>query len=474
MSGDTARFIKAAQRLLHEGRPGDAVKLLVGAIRINPKDGPLRFHLASAMQGAGRVIESAQMHRHAVSLLPGRAEPLVALGRVLERVRKPIEAVDVLNEAIAIDAGDQRVNLLLESLARRLAHLESARERLRATAGEQLPAKIRGAALLELGATLDSLGEHGEAFRMYSQGHQVFALTREAMQHQAGALPSKIRAIAQAMTPELVSSFRRDVTASHRDAPALLVRMMPMTRDRALEALHASPGLAVNVQAPCMSQTARALEEIVPDAANAPAAIASLSRSEIASLRARYWTIAEKALTAERLDEQPMVDAAPLNMLHIPLYRALFPNGRIILSVRDPRDMAINCFFHRYSFNALSVNFLQLGSVATHLANMDEYWERTTGAVELPIHVIRAEDIDWSPRETLSKLVGFLGLPYHAALDRLVRRRAQELAPEPPATPADFALLEPLPNRWSFYRAEIEPHLGKLTTVVNRFNYTSK
>lgn len=472
-AGDGARFVRTAQRLLRDGRPGDAVRLLTSAIRTSPKDGVLRFHLACAMQASGRVVESCAMHQLAVSLLPGRAEPLVAFGRALERARKPNEAVDALNEAIAINASDQRANVLLESLAKRLAHLQSARERLHATTGEQLPAKIRGSALLELGTTLDSLGEHEDAFRMFSQGHQTFALTRDAMKHQVGALPAKIRSITEAVTPDLVASFRRDVSASSRDAPVLLVRLMPMTRDRAIEALHASPGIAVNLQAPCMAYTASALEEIVPEAAHSPAAIASLSRSEIASLRSKYWTIAEKALTAERLDREPMVDAAPLNILHIPLYRALFPNGRIILSVRDPRDMAINCFFHRYPFNQVSVNFLQLGSVTTYMEGIDRYWEAISGAVELPTHIVRAEDIDWSPRMALSNLMGFIRQPYHAVLDRLIKHRVQELSPEPPAKPTDFAPLEPLPSRWTFYRKDMEPHIEKLAPICSRFNYTA-
>ncbi len=469
---DTARFVRTAQRLLHDARPGDAVRLLVTAIRSHPKDGPLRFHLASAMQASGRVIEATEMYRFAASLLPGRAEPLVALGRSLERIRKPNEAVDILNEAIALDSSDERSNLLLESLAKRLAHLEAARERLRATTSEQMPAKIRGAALLELGATLDSLGEHADAFRAYSQGHQVLALTPEVMKHQVGVLPAKIRKATEAITPELVSGFKRDDSPTSRTAPTLLVRLLPMTRDRAIEALHASPGIAVNTSAPCMAQTVRALEQMVPEAAENPAAIASLSRSEIASLRARYWTGAEKAATAERLDREPMVDAAPLNIMHIPLFRALFPNGRVILSIRDPRDMAINCFFHRYSYNALSVNFMQLGAVTSYIADIGAYWDTMAESIELPTHVVRAEDIDWSPRETLSRIMGFLGQPYHSVLDRLIIRRAQELSSEPPRTPKDFALLEPLPNRWTFYRDELQPYDEKLASIISRFNYT--
>ena len=309
---------------------------------------------------------------------------------------------------------------------------------------------------------------------MYSQGQQVFALTAEAMKHQAGAMPAKIHTITEALTPDLVASFRRDVTSSVRDAPTLLVRLMPMVRDRAVEALRVAPGVAVNLQTTCLTRTARALEEIVPEAADTPAAIAGLSRSEISSLRARYWTFAEKALTAERLDREPMVDAAPLNILHIPLYRALFPNGRIILSLRDPRDMAINCFFHRYPFNALSVNFLQIGSIAAYMATVGRYWDRVVESVELPTLIVRAEDMDWAPRETLTRLVEFIGRSYDPTLDRLIHRRALELAPEPPAKPTDLAPLEPLPSRWTFYRDEIEPHIEKLELLLARFNYTSK
>ena len=104
---DGARFVRTAQRLLRDGRPGDAVRLLTSAIRTSPKDGVLRFHLACAMQASGRVVESCAMHQLAVSLLPGRSEPLVAFGRALERARKPNEAVDALNDAGELTAAEQ-------------------------------------------------------------------------------------------------------------------------------------------------------------------------------------------------------------------------------------------------------------------------------------------------------------------------------------------------------------------------------
>ena len=70
--------------------------------------------------------------------------------------------------------------------------------------------------------------------------------------------------------------------------------------------------------------------------------------------------------------------------------------------------------------------------------------------------------------------MGFLGQAYHGELDKLIRHRAAELSPEPPKTPRDFAPLEPLPGRWQFYRAELEPHLEKLAPALAMFNYSSK
>jgi len=468
---EAAGHVKGAQRLLHDARPGEAARLLLTAAKAHGGDGQLIFQLARSLQAAGRLIESVGMYRRAAELLPDRHEPLVGLGLALERVRHPVEAVDALNAAIAINASDERANRFLDALARRLAHLEAARERLQATTSQQMPARIRGAALLELGATLDSLGEHEEAFRMHSQGRQLFALAPEAQKHRVGELPARLRSAADEIDADLIASFRRDVSGSARPAPTLHVRLIPMVRDRALEAVKAMPGLAVNVQTPCLAQTARSLEEIVPEAAHSPAAIASLSRSEIASLRARYWAIAEKAFSADRLDAEPLIDAAPLNILHLPLYRAIFPNGRLLLSIRDPRDMALNCFFHRYALNRLTVNFLQFGGVASYLADVAHYWNRVTAAAELPTHVVRSEDLDWSPRRTLSGIAGFLGQPYHAALDRLIQRRAHELIPEAPRTANDPKPLDPLPGHWTRHRKPIELAMEHLRPVVEGFGY---
>src|SRR5262249_22022889 len=69
---------------------------------------------------------------------------------------------------------------------------------------------------------------------------------------------------------------------------------------------------------------------------------ALLSSAEIERLRTSYWQRVD-AVTPIPL-RAAFVDKQPLNAVMLPLIHRLFPDARIFLALRDPRDVVLSCF----------------------------------------------------------------------------------------------------------------------------------
>ena len=54
----------------------------------------------------------------------------------------------------------------------------------------------------------------------------------------------------------------------------------------------------------------------------------------------------------------------------------MFPDLKVIIALRDPRDVIISCFFQNLRLNATNANFLSLERTARHYADLMDVWLR--------------------------------------------------------------------------------------------------
>ncbi len=90
---------------------------------------------------------------------------------------------------------------------------------------------------------------------------------------------------------------------------------------------------------------------------------ASLPPSELTVFRRGYWKRVQAGLGRPH-DGRLLVDKLPLNLALLPLIHRLFPDARIILALRDPRDVIVSCYRNRFAMNPAMFQFLSLDSAA--------------------------------------------------------------------------------------------------------------
>jgi Flp pilus assembly protein TadD len=92
--------------LINSGRIGQAEAICRAAVERNEQDVNMTALLGATLFKAGKTDEAERWLRHTMQLAPNFAKPWGDLGQLLLETRRAQEAVDVLEEAVRLDARD--------------------------------------------------------------------------------------------------------------------------------------------------------------------------------------------------------------------------------------------------------------------------------------------------------------------------------------------------------------------------------
>ena len=69
-----------------------------------------------------------------------------------------------------------------------------------------------------------------------------------------------------------------------------------------------------------------------------------------------------------------LLDKNPSPTARLPLWLKVFPELRVLIALRDPRDVVLSCYFQNIPLNATNVNFLSFERLAKHYADLMDIW----------------------------------------------------------------------------------------------------
>jgi hypothetical protein len=142
------------------------------------------------------------------------------------------------------------------------------------------------------------------------------------------------------------------------------------------------------------------------DLAPYPAGVAGLPPETLDALAARYLT----TLAATFPDADVITDKRPDNVLHIGLIKRLFPDAKIINTVRNPLDNALSVYFlHLDHGMGYALDLMDIGHYLAQERRLMAHWKAL-----YPDDIL---DFDYDtfvaePRPALERLLAFLGLDW--------------------------------------------------------------
>ena len=389
-------------------RPEDAVAELGLALKQAPRFFPALLNLGGIFEDLGLREEAKAAYERALAVEPRDVLTLTRLA-----VLSDIEALD---------------HPLVEQMRELMADPGTA-----ATDKADLG--------FALGLVLDRLGAHDEAFGAYEAANAASAADRQS-RHQ-----DYVPADEAALTDRIIEAFAAsgsEAGGAQGEPPIFICGMF-----------RSGSTLAEQILAQHSRVTAGGELSLIPAIVTGfepyPEAAAAIDDGEAARLRQRY--LDELALI--RPDADIVTDKQPINFRHIGLIKRLFPDARIVDTLRNPRD------------NCLAVWFAHLGPrvpYAVDLGNTVHWYKEYRRLMAHwqalwpeSIHTLDYDALVADPEPQIRALLEFCGLEFEEAC--LEPHRTASSVRTASAWQVRQPLYTSSSGRWRNYEAHIAPLL---------------
>jgi hypothetical protein len=194
---------------------------------------------------------------------------------------------------------------------------------------------------------------------------------------------------------------------------------------------------------------------------------------EIERDRKRYLRAMEYLL-GEQIRGRMHLDKNPAYNLTIPFVLRVFPETKLIISLRDPRDVVLSCYMRYLPLNALSVRFLDVVRTAERYALDMSAWLKFRELIDVPWCEIRYESTVADLAAEARRALRALELPWD---DQVLNYRQRLMDEKQVTSPSYEEVVQPIYSRsigrWKNYQRLLEPALKTLDPFVHEFGYGS-
>ncbi len=486
-SGDFAGAYRLLQRALALA-PGDV--LIMGAIgAVLRKDG----RLDEALTVLDRVVEAEPRHsaawlergytldalrserdacasyERAIALDPNMAPALGKLADAAAKNGDKAAGRSYADRALAIDPLEPAATFALATMDIEAGDGVQAATRLERLLAVPLKDDDRTRALTLLGDALDREGRFAEAFETYVMAQRNFRAAYSDVLAPSPGRPSH-RTFIETIASQVERSAllpKSDPLPAVPGAAATHIFLLgyPRSGTTLVENILASaPEVVALEERDTLSDADKAL---VPNDGRMPD-LDSLDPALVADLREKYWSRVRHL--GEDVTGRVFVDMNPFNGIKLPVIARLFPEARILIMRRDPRDVVLSCFRINFTPSPSAYSFSELEEAARHYDTLMRLIELCRARLPLAFHEVRYDRLIADFETTVRALADFAGLgwtdDFHA-FDRTARARGVRTAS---ATQVRRGLYDG-GGRWRRYRDQLAPVLPILAPWVERFGF---
>jgi len=491
----------AALKLEQDGRVSEAERLLNRAIQIAPDDIAARNALGLCLMQLDRPAEALLEFGTILKLAPALPYAHASNGNALLALGKVKEAESSYRRAVAIDANQGVAMAGLAHIASRRGAFPAgrmwAKKALAVLPG--LPDAVMSLAASELGegekkaaealirallgdarlAPLERayangvLGDVLDAQNRRTEAFAAYCLCNEELQriHAARfAAPSALE-YARAMTRffERAQSLKPRPAVAARGSSVrghIFLLGFPRSGTTLLEVILEGHPNVVSLE------EKETLIDAVHEYMRQPEDLERLFLAPamtLESLRDAYWQrVADAGVDVAG---KVFVDKNPLNTLKLPLINRLFPDAKILFACRDPRDIVLSCFRHRFKMSAPIYELLSVEGAARYYDAVMHLLVRMTSVLTLNPCLVRHEDLVTDFAREMKRICAALGLDWAPGMGDFAQRTKDRDVMTPSTAQLVRGLNTEGVGQWRRYRDQLASVLPLLEPWVKRFYY---
>lgn len=503
-----ARWQQAQQDLLH-GRPDRALGAYRELLMKFPGTVELWFELGFA---AGKHLDFAaagQACQRAVDLASGNVSMLVLLGQQFHWLRRLDQARACFEQAVAADPTSIHAQLSLADWYERERRLDDACECVETCLaikphdaqvlcvkalllhrrGQNAEAEIllrdliqRGphdlnvnySSRQQLAVVLDQLGQYAEALKWLGEAKTLLRQSANVarMEQDYDRAARRRRELLAALTPETIQRWRREGSTVALRYRLAFLGGHPRSGTTLLEQiLGAHPGVAAFDEP--MAFVEEISEKLAPLNAASPLSLKNLNGLTVAH-RADFQRRYFKSLLREGSGEpaaEILLDKNPSPTASLHIWLRLFPASKVIIALRDPRDVVVSCFFQNLRLNATNANFLGLERTARHYADLMDVWLRMRELGGFDWLETRYEDIVGNLESEGRRVTEFAGLTWHPEQASFHEASRRKFVFSPTYNDVTQPVHKRAVARWKNYAEALAPVQEKLAPYCRAFGY---
>lgn len=455
--------------LRKEGRLDEALAVLDQAVSAEPRHAAGWLERGYVLDALRRWAEARDSYERALALDPRMAPALAKLADFAAKDGDAATGKALADRALAIDPYEPNAACAMATIEIERREPEAAEHRLTALLARGLQGDDRTRALTLLGDSLDRQDRTEEAFVRYQEAQRSFRTIYAAELTPTPVRPSHRQFI------ERITEQLREAAPMAEAAAVEPVAGAAATHVFLLGYPRSGTTLVENVLASAAGVVALEERDTFADADAALVAndgtmppLDTLDPALLQRLREGYWR--QVRTMGEDPAGRTFVDMNPFNGIKLPVIARLFPDARVLIMRRDPRDVVLSCFRINFTPSTAAWSFSELEEAARHYDALMRLTELARKRLPLACHEVRYDRLVTDFEPTVRALAAFVGLEWTDDFHRFDRTAQTRGVRTASATQVRRGLYDGR-GQWRRYAKQLAPVLPILAPWVERFDF---
>jgi len=462
------------QCLMRLGQRDKGLEEARRAIKLDPNDITCINELATILFSSGEVEESLKWAKRAVAMGPEGVKTNTIVANCYEKLHRIDEGLAANRLAQKADPKNQYLKFQEGKLIARNGEYEQAKGILRKTSkASGLQPEVRTQIFGELGRVLDKLQSYDQAYDAFAQSGIEASRTPKAKRFKLGYRPSFINAYIKGLTKERLNKWKPEDLKDDSWAPAFLVGFPRSGTTMTEQILAAHSGIQTSDERPYLDNARLEWARIIGAEPDLGWMADQLNADTILHLRKTYRDKVE-ADQKNPIGSKIVIDKLPLNIIDIGFINLIFPEAKIIVALRDPRDCCLSCFMQDFELNSAMIHFLGLDLAVRFYTQVMGAWLHFRDIITLSYMTVRYEDTVQNLEHEAKRLISHLELDWEPGVLQFHKLAKERVI----STPSYVAVTEPVHTRaigrWRNYRKPFTPLLPMLEPFLKEFGYDNE
>ena len=198
--------------------------------------------------------------------------------------------------------------------------------------------------------------------------------------------------------------------------------------------------------------------------------IGCVDPNRVGVLRERYLKSVLREIDGD-LGERLLLDKNPSPTAALHLWLRVLPETKVIIALRDPRDVVVSAFFQNLMLTPTNANFLTLERTVKHYGDLMDVWLRLREVGGFEWIESKYEAVVDDPGREGKRVTEFCGLAWHPDQASPAEAARKKVLFAPTFSDVAQPFHKRALGRWHHYAAALEPYLPRLSEYCGRLGY---